>query len=268
MMMRLTFLLSVAFVALEFSHGFMAHSGPRPVVTKLDSTAAPSLDLKAKYAALKPALPADMSAVKCGGYYNLQKLSANPKEELVNLIVAGLKESETIVKVPVDSEKVEALATLLYAKGKGFDADLVDGDWVAVLSRQGKKSPKFQKLVGRRASKGLSINTFDISSMTFEGDVKVLKKGLVYSQVKYDPITEGYSKTVDGKIVLRRIACDIVKATFKFWKLPTLSLPFLRKKGGYLEFVYLDEDIRVTRGNRGGLFVHFRPEFLASKIEK
>jgi hypothetical protein len=67
---------------------------------------------------------------------------------------------------------------------------------------------------------------------------------------------------------LRRIGCDIVKATFKFWKLPTVSLSFLKKKGGYLDFVYLDKDIRITRGNKGGLFVHFRSDFLADQLKQ
>ena len=40
-----------------------------------------------------------------------------------------------------------------------------------------------------------------------------------------------------------------------------MQLP-LKKKGGYLDVLYLDDDIRITRGNRGGLFVHFRPGFL------
>ena len=31
--------------------------------------------------------------------------------------------------------------------------------------------------------------------------------------------------------------------------------------------LYLDDDMRITRGNRGGLFVHFRPDFL-SKVTK
>ena len=84
--------------------------------------------------------------------------------------------------------------------------------------------------------------------------------------IKYEPQTTAYSKTTDGKIVLRRIGCDIIRAGFKVWKLPRIGLPFLRRKGGYLEFVYMDKDIRVTKGNRGGLFVHFRPEFLQQQM--
>ena len=74
-------------------------------------------------------------------------------------------------------------------------------------------------------------------------------------------MADNFETSVDGKIVIRRIGCDIIDVSFKYWKLPKLNIP-LRPKGGYLDVLYLDEDIRVTRGNRGGLFVHFRPEFL------
>ena len=50
-------------------------------------------------------------------------------------------------------------------------------------------------------------------------------------------------------------------ASFKYRSLPRLPLP-IRAKGGYLDFVYLDEDLRITRGNRGGLFIHVRPGML------
>ena len=79
--------------------------------------------------------------------------------------------------------------------------------------------------------------------------------------LQYVPVPEGFTKGADGSIVLRRIMCDIISASFKYGKFPTLPLP-LRAKGGYLDFLYLDQDMRITRGNRGGLFIHFRPEFL------
>ena len=83
--------------------------------------------------------------------------------------------------------------------------------------------------------------------------------------VQYNPVAKNFDKDVNGRIVLRRISCDIIDVSFKYWKLPTLPIP-LRKKGGFLDFIYLDEDIRVTRGNRGGLFVHFRPDYLDSLL--
>ena len=53
----------------------------------------------------------------------------------------------------------------------------------------------------------------------------------------------------------------LVNAFIKFWKLPGLPIPVPRTQG-YLDVIYLDDDLRVTRGNRGGLFVHMRPAYL------
>jgi len=85
--------------------------------------------------------------------------------------------------------------------------------------------------------------------------------GLLKAIVKYNPVAKNFEKGSDGKIVLRRVSCDITDVSFKYWKFPTLPIP-LKRSGGYLDFLYLDNDIRVTRGNRGGLFIHFRPAFL------
>lgn len=86
---------------------------------------------------------------------------------------------------------------------------------------------------------------------------------------QYSPLSKGYTKTADGKIVLRQVASVRTAARFKFSKLPKiiipqLWLPFIRR--GELEFVYMDKDIRVTKNKRGGMFVHFRPDFLAERL--
>jgi hypothetical protein len=144
-----------------------------------------------KFAVLKKAFPVDADVPKAGGWYNLQKLAADPKQELVDFIVSGLKAGKNMVEFASDEEKLEALTILLYGMGKGFEADLVDGDWASVFSRQGKNSPKFQKLVGKKEKAGFSLNTYDIESMTFSGDVKVLKKGLIHSTVKVRRLIAG-----------------------------------------------------------------------------
>ena len=140
--------------------------------------------LKEKFTMLKKAFPADMNAVKAGGWSNIQKLSGDPKQELVDMIVSGLKDGEKKVEFAADQEKLEALTILLYGMGKGFEADLVHGDWALVFSRQGQKSPRFQRLVGKKEKAGYSMNVFDIKSKTFSGNIKILKKGLVHSTVK------------------------------------------------------------------------------------
>lgn len=222
---------------------------------ELEKQAATELG-KINFAVLKPNLPKDFSPVKAGGWYAVQQASADPKGLLMELIqqqLSGKSAGDT-------SELINALVGLLQAQGKGFDSDLVDGPWTLVFQRQGQKSPKFQKLVAKREKTGSTDASFDVKKLEFYGTVKLFKGlGLLKSKVQYKPVSTNFDKTVGTKkVILRRIACDITGASWKFWKLPTIPLP-LRKKGGYLDFCYLDKDVRITSGSRGGLFVHARP---------
>jgi len=229
--------------------------------------------------------------VSAGGWHAVQEMSADPKAELVSMIASSLKDAKgSVGKVP-DAGKFEALAGLLESRGKGFDADLVDGEWAAVFFKQGKQSPKVQKLVGKTEKAKKAFSNFNIKDMKFsninytprgngrlQADLVVSNGGvlnniqitsfsnhqsLLHSQ--YKPTSEAFSKSVDGKIVLRRVKCKITNVNYKYRRLPKLPIP-LSGKEGFLDFLYLDDDIRVTRGNRGGLFVHFRPEFLESAM--
>lgn len=229
-----------------------------------------ALSVQQSFEDLRRAFPRDADIVKAGGWHNLETLSkdGDPKDALVRYIVDGLAGGSSTSTASVqpsviasDGEKLEALALLLYGMGKGFTADAIDGEWDLVFTKQGSKSPSFQKLVGKRETAGRSKNIFDVANMVFSGDVRFWRWGLVATTVKYTPTSDAFSIAPGGKIVVRRIVCQIVNAFFKWWKLPGIPFP-LPKTKGFLEVVYLDEDIRVTKGNRGGFFVHFRPGFL------
>ena len=140
-------------------------------------------------------------------------------------------------------------------------------------------------------------------------DFGSLSPPLLLPHIKYllQPTHEGFEKSKAGDIVVRRVKADIDKVTFKYKNLPTIRLP-LKKKGGFLDFLYLDDKgrwflfpdpepsrlslqrfritsllnnsansafapltlvplvlvvcllslVRITRGNRGGVFVHAR----------
>lgn len=221
---------------------------------------------KENFQNLKSNLPKDIDVVAAGGFDNLTKLAADPKAELVNLIKSNLLSSGGKVDYSLDG-KIDALVALLQSQGKGFNSVTVDGQWAPVISRQGKKSPRLQKVISRRDKAKKSASNFHVKAMEFENlSYTPRSNGLLTAIVKYNPVAKNFEKRSDGKIVLRRVSCDITNVTFKYCKLPTLPLP-LKKKGGYLDFLYLDDDIRVTRGNRGGLFIHFRPAFLDKLME-
>ena len=183
--MRTAALFLTSLASLQLGSGFVnVQPSCSTPSTPLCAATIDDVSLKEKFSALKGQLPENKDVVKCGGYYNLQQLCGNPKEELVKTIIDGIKSSDKKVTTANDDEKIEALATLLYAAGKGFEADLVDGEWAEVLAKQGTKSSRFQKAAEKGESKGFPINTFNIRSMTFEVGVKVLKRGRVYSKVK------------------------------------------------------------------------------------
>jgi hypothetical protein len=207
---------------------------------------------------LRPYLPANLNVVECGGWYALQQHAADPKGALIAMVQNRDTHSAQQYNLP-------AITALLQAMGKGFDSNLVDGDWTLLLQRQGGKSPKIQKLVGQAEKTiGSSTANFNVAALEFYGQTKLLKYGLLSSTVRYRPTADNFETGSNKKsIILRRIACDIIGASWKFGRLPRLPIP-LRSKGGYLDFIYLDGDIRVTRGNRGGLFVHGRPGFVQS----
>lgn len=209
----------------------------------------------------KSTLPEATNIVNAGGFDNLYKLAADPKAELVQMIVDNLRKTGGNGKLE-DNGKIDTLVALLQSKGEGFCSVKVDGEWEEVLSRQGKQSTNSQKFVSGKKKASLPTSTFNVKNMGFENTVLTRRgNGVLKADVKYNPVASNFDKTTDGKIVLRRIACDITGATFKYKQLPKLSLPFLKKKGGYLDFLYMDDDIRITRGNRGGLFVHLKPEY-------
>lgn len=209
----------------------------------------------------KLTLPQEFNIVGVGGYDNLIKLAADPKAELVKLVVDNLKATAGSGSF-VQEGKLDALIGLLQSQGSGFSSISVDGEWVEVLTRQGKKSRNSQKIISKAPKKSRPSSNFHVKSLSFDNMVLTPRgNGALTASVKYTPVAKNFDKTADGKIVLRRISCDIVGATFKYRWLPNLSLPFLKKKGGFLDFLYMDDDIRITRGNRGGTFIHFRPDF-------
>jgi len=145
--------------------------------------------------------------------------------------------------------------------GKGFDPDTVQGRWIHVWTISSKKSPKSEgifigndkKMHGKEQSNFPTPQTDKFYNLIYtrrgNGKLTVVDT--------YQPVREGFTKTADGRVTLRRVMCDVTSAYFKYGRLPSIPLP-IRLKGGFLDFLYLDNNVRVTRGNLGGLFVHVR----------
>ncbi len=132
----------------------------------------------------KKSLPTDLDIVRVGGYDNLSKLAADPKAELVTLIVNNLRKTKGSGNYEEEG-KLDALIALLRSEGKGFSSVTVDGEWSAVLSRQGKKSTKSQKFVGKKQKVTSSLSNFNVKAMKFENLVSTPRgNGLLKAVVK------------------------------------------------------------------------------------
>lgn len=136
--------------------------------------------------------------------------------------------------------------------GQQFDEAIVDGDWALIFTRNADGSPALQKL--SRTKPGGTFANFDVSAGKFENLVKFLD-----GQVNLSATVEYAPNATDPA----RISCDLVDAQLRLGDVLSVPLP-LRFSGGWLDFLYLDDDTRITRGNAGGVFVHVRPDKLAS----
>ena len=145
----------------------------------------------------KNTLPEATNIVNAGGFDNLYKLAADPKAELVQMIVDNLRKNGGNGKLE-DNGKIDTLVALLQSKGEGFCSVKVDGEWEEVLSRQGKQSTKSQKFVSGKKKASLPTSTFNVKNMGFENTVLTRRgNGVLKADVKVSWI---YRKPLNAKI--------------------------------------------------------------------
>jgi hypothetical protein len=291
-----------------------------------------------KMEAMRPYLASDFNITKAGGWELLQQMAADPKGVLIQYIqhlarsssnsntndknsnnninsrslqlsrVKSVFDREDAVR-PIPPDYLEGIRALLYAQGKGFDAQLVgtytdafngaffpfemrarlvhvsshsfvlivhvvvvammhvEGEWILVLQQKQHASPKAspptveRKLCDADNKDVLSFSNFDRARSLITGNSRFWKNlGTVNFELRYKTNPSKFS-TRGSSVVFRRISCDVVENKVK---LLGSRIPFKsRKSRGYssfLDFVYLDEEIRMTVNEQGDLFVHARPD--------
>jgi hypothetical protein len=110
----------------------------------------------------RPILQSNSNVVEAGGWYLLKTLSENPKKDLTDYIMDQPKcelegyiehdnfSSETTTKNNKETitTTLNALIALLGAQGKGYNSELMDGEWIPVLKmRRKSSSSRIQTLV-------------------------------------------------------------------------------------------------------------------------
>ena len=142
---------------------------------------------------------------------------------------------------------------------RSFDEQAILGPWRLKYQLDGKKAQRSQKLLAPDKTGFPADSDFitdDKGRKVFRNVARLSKKRVaVIADVAYE-VSEG---------IPNRLLSDIVAASMqiqvgKRFGLPLLRIPLPLKGLGWLDVTYLDDKLRVTRGNRGGLFVHVRPE--------
>jgi len=177
---------------------------------------------------------------------SLMGRTASAKQELLKVIVATASGS---METDAAAAKIDELVDVLSESpaGRKFRAEVADGNWALIFTRNADGSPALQKMT--RTSPGNTFANFQINLGKFDNVVEFLDGAAkLNATVLYSP----------DDVNCARISCNLTSAELDLFGRVKLPLP-LRFEGGWLDFVYMDDDLRITRGNAGGLFVHVRP---------
>ena len=148
------------------------------------------------------------------------------------------------------------------------------GDWQLVYQKNAQEATRSQKalapwpqysnfLMAEYGTEGLYGG---YRTKVFRNIVKLQKRLELTADVAYTPPAKESEHPA-------RLASSISKATLEYrvgqrfgWK--PLRIPLPLKGEGWLDVTYCDGEMRITRGNRGGVFVHLRPELLSVEAAK
>jgi len=165
---------------------------------------------------------------------------------------------------PLPDSVVESLIRSAEAKygNAPFDEAKIWGDWQLVWQYNGKSATKSQKALAPLPQ--FSNFMLDESgTKVFRNIVSITKRRCrVVADVEYSPLP--CNSENPGRLN-STIGAAYVEAAVgrRFgWKPLRLRLPL--KGQGWLDVTYLSSSMRITRGNRGGIFVHLRPGMLTS----
>lgn len=159
---------------------------------------------------------------------------------------------------------------------------ITEGEWVLVLQQQRHTSQRSPRpMVERRLcdtsdnynnnkNSWLSVSNFDRATSLITGRSRFWNNwGTATFELRYKTNPSQLFSTRRGSsVVLRRISCTIVQHQMKLLcgGVVSIRIPFKwsrkQRRGyiGFLDFIYMDEDIRVTTNEQGDLFIHARPE--------
>lgn len=152
---------------------------------------------------------------------------------------------DALARQDSDAE-IERLAEQMQASGEGernpAASPLAAGTWRLVWSKQGKTANRFQKALAGQ------VENFQI----------ITEDGRLDNLVCLAPgVRVRASASCSPEEADTRTRVDIDGVTLELGSLK-LPLPIKPDGRGFVEWLYLDEGFRITRGNKGSVFMHTR----------
>ena len=155
-------------------------------------------------------------------------------------------------------DAVEALVVDVEAEETGaLDTSLLRGDWQLVAQFSTKEATKSQKAFeATKLPQYSNFVTDDKGREVFRNVVNTGRRSKVVADVAWTAPTDAAPRRLGSTICA---ACVELAYGRRFsWR--PLCVPLPLKGEGWLDVTYISDAMRVSRGNRGGLFVHVRPD--------
>ena len=140
---------------------------------------------------------------------------------------------------------------------------LLQGEWQLVWQQNSEKATRSQRRAPLPQFSNFIVD--ERQRAIFRNIVSINKRVQVVADVEYSPPS---ASAADGerapanRLNSRICAAGLTVQLGKRFGWSPLRLPLPLRGQGWLDVTYLSDNMRITRGNRGGLFVHIRPRML------
>ena len=215
---------------------------PPPVVAATSSSTSRSW-APGRWRAVSTSAPAEIPP---------ESSSTSAVDELLSVLCGNGK--------PAAADIVSLIAEVEARTNSPLDTAHLKGDWQQVFQQNSKDATNSQKVVGKTGLTQYSnFITDDEGKDIFRNIVKLTKRRFsIVADVEYEPSADN-PRQLTSMISKASVEVNIGK---RFGMKP-LRIPLPLKGNGWLEVTHLSENMRITRGSRGGLFVHVRPSLVA-----
>ena len=172
-----------------------------------------------------------------------------PKTNLLKEIKAGAnangrsRSDQKIEALIEETIKISSATTSTSVRAPAKSA-IATGAWRLVWSKQGAKANPLQQRLSQVVRNWQIISG---DGKTLENRVEILPGVRVRALADASPASASRTTVVINKVVV-----DVAAGLFVF------ELPVARDAVGYVDWLYLDEGMRITKGNKGSVFIHVR----------